>query len=871
MAAAFPRQTKVLAALLLAVGAALLVGTLVLSLSMLAQTRDLDNKVKLTDDIADANVRTLSQVQRELLRLDVLIQEPDPHPADLQLQGELVSQRVQEGTLPYQRQTLGTEELLMQSRALAREWRTEGVPLLREVRRGGPKAGTAAQDLHSLIGRLEINYNELVSKGENNRKLRAGQANAETKVMVERARWLLGGLVVTFFVIGLYSALAGMFYRNFHRQRERANADLRSLNEQLEKHAHVVRETDNMVIITDAAGTIEWVNQAFERSTGFSQEHAVGKRPGSLLQGPDTDPDTVAIMRDAVADGEGFVVEVLNYTRTGQPYWSGIETSPIRDRDGQISGFVSVQRDITERRRHAELLIAAKETAEATARAKTNFLASMSHEIRTPLNAVLGFTDLLLLTNLDAQQREYVRTAHNSGQLLRNLVNDILDFSALDTMKVKLERRCFELRDVVDETLRMFAPEAGSRGLALTSELGQEVPEYVLGDETRVRQVLVNLVGNAVKFTETGGVRIVVRGSAQDGSMIEFRVSDSGIGIPADQQEKLFQPFTQGDASTTRRFGGTGLGLAICRLLMDRMGGEISVDSVLGKGSTFVVRVPLEATDAPDGARLAPADRPAVSSLRVLVADDDVVNQTVVAQMLRRFGIEADVVSDGNRAVEAATTGDYDTVLMDVHMPGMDGVEATAHIRAAMGEASPRIIAVTASALEGDRERLLGNGMDDYVSKPLQMTALGEALERALGQTVHNPSLAEDGEAVDVERFVDQTGIDDRAFLVELVGQLLPQAEALGAEAPDYLERGQLEELRRLAHTVGGAAASCAAPGLAASAALLEVCCAQEQCTEQELAELIERVAADAAAVRRWHGAQAANLAAAAEPVDSLS
>lgn len=829
---------RLLLALLALITVGLVAGLVGLTTTMLGQSRQLQDKLELTQDIVDGNVRTLTQVQREVLRLQRLLVDPETTDRELRLQQALVTQRAQEGTLSYQLQTLHSEELLEQSEALQARWTGELRPLLRSVLADGPDAAEARGALVTGLGELERDYNQLVSDGENNRKVNAGEANDETQAMLAGARRLVVGLLATFAALALLVVVVVVTFTTFHRQRDRASRSLLEANDELRKHAHVVAATDNMVVVTDAAGLVEWVNPAFETRTGFTLDEVVGRSPGSVLQRDDVDPRTVAHMRESLAAGRSFRAEVRNYTRDGLPYWIAMDVNPLVDDDGTVTGFVAVQRDITDRRSSEALLRQAKEAAEETARDKSTFLASMSHEIRTPLNAVLGLTDLLLLTDLDEDQREYVRTAHSSGRLLLALINDILDFSALESGRVEMEQRGFALASMVRDTVDMFATSSLRRGTDLTMRVEDDVPTHVVGDETRLRQVLVNLVGNALKFTERGqvGVDVSVLPAESSGSgepQLRLVVRDTGIGIPEERLARLFHPFTQVDASTTRKYGGTGLGLAICRLIVEQMDGSISVESRAGEGSSFAVQVPLvPATAAEPEAPQTSGPTAALSDLRVLLAEDDQVNQTVARHMLRRLGLEPVVVADGQAAVDACLAERFDVVLMDVHMPGTDGVQATSQLRALLPEERrPWIVAVTANALDGDRERLIAAGMDSYLSKPVQIEALEAELSAVPDRRDRGESRLEAGApsapsappaqptadpldtgpaVVDFEAFVERTGLDDAQLHRALVRELADQVDA----AVQVLAGADDAERSRSLHRLLGAAATAGAPAM---------------------------------------------------------
>jgi len=388
----------------------------------------------------------------------------------------------------------------------------------------------------------------------------------------------------------------------------------------------------------------------------------------------------------------------------------------------------------------------AKEEALAASRAKSEFLANMSHEIRTPMNGVVGMTSLLLETPLTARQQDYVRTVRASGEALLALINDILDFSKMESGSLAVGRAPFSLRAVIEDSLEIVAPLAAIQGLALRHAIAEETPEALVGDVARTRQILVNLLGNAIKFTPVGEVRVELAARPLGGGRFEahFAVADTGIGIPGEELDRLFVAFDQLDGSLARQQGGTGLGLAISRRLTELMGGRIWVESTVGQGSTFHFTLPGEAAPAPPRRPADPVgmDRGLARRhpLSILLAEDHPVNRRVMVGLLEHLGYEADLASNGLEVLAALERQSYDVVLMDVQMPEMDGLEVTRHIR--RGHRQPRIVALTAHAMSGDRERCLAAGMDGYLSKPVQIAELEAALAAA------SPGDAHEGEAL---------------------------------------------------------------------------------------------------------------------------
>jgi signal transduction histidine kinase/CheY-like chemotaxis protein/HPt (histidine-containing phosphotransfer) domain-containing protein len=410
------------------------------------------------------------------------------------------------------------------------------------------------------------------------------------------------------------------------------------------------------------------------------------------------------------------------------------------DELGVLVDGINTMLDGLERR--DEQLVEATREAENANRAKSLFLAQMSHEIRTPLNGVLGIAALLLKTPLDDKQRDFVQTMYHSGEALLNLINDILDFSKIEAGNLELEKVHFNLRELTEQTIDLFSNRALEKNVRLSCFVQASLPEYIVGDPGRLRQILMNLLSNALKFTRDGDVSLsIFPGEQRKGNKVSlrFEVSDSGIGISSTKQKEIFSAFSQADGSTTRQFGGTGLGLAICRQLVDLMGGKIGVESTEGNGATFwfvVSFVPGKAEEAVTFSQMLPPEEQSVNfSGRVLVAEDNVTNQIVARGMLEQAGLQVEIVDNGRKAVNAFNNQKYDLVFMDCQMPVMDGYEATGRIRQfekQTGVARTPILALTAHAMKGDREHCLSVGMDDYLTKPFTEQQLHAVLHKWL-------------------------------------------------------------------------------------------------------------------------------------------
>ena len=656
---------------------------------------------------------------------------------------------------------------------------------------------------------------------------------------------------------------------------ERKEADV-----QLRKLSLAMQQSPESIVITDTAGHIEYVNEAFESVTGYSSAEVVGQNP-RILQSHNTPRTNYVEMWAALSAGHSWKGEFFNRRKDGSEYVEFAIVTPIRQADGRITHYVAVKEDITEKkamgreldrhRYHLEELVRtrtreleeARVQADAANQAKSAFLANMSHEIRTPMNAIVGFTYLLGQGRLEPAQRDQLAKIDAAAHHLLSVINDILDLSKIEAGRFELEKTDFALDTVLGQLHGMIEIDARSKGLVLRFEIGngadpaEAVPNWLHGDVTRLRQALLNYLSNALKFTERGSITVRVRRVSGDAAqvLLRFEVEDTGIGIEPDKLHLLFEAFSQGDASMTRRYGGTGLGLAITRRIARMMGGEAGVSSTPGVGSLFWFTAgfgpghsaqPLPG--APAGLperRDADATAAPFTRARVLLAEDQPVNTEVALELLHHFSIDADVAADGAKAVEMAQSRRYDLILMDVQMPVMDGLAATRAIRAA-GDAASRdapIVAMTANAFAEDRAACLAAGMNDFLAKPLQPKILEEVLRQWLpngrvrvargatdtrdsaGRAAYRAAAANDPlsaiESLDWQGGVARLAGDRARYVAMLHAFVLDHADDVAGIARLHAD-GRGEDAQHAAHALKGVAATLGATALAACAARLE-------------------------------------------------
>jgi PAS domain S-box-containing protein len=592
----------------------------------------------------------------------------------------------------------------------------------------------------------------------------------------------------------------------------------RQAEENLRKLSSVVAQTADRVVITNCDGIIEYVNPAVEQLTGYAPHEVIGKTP-SIFKSGKHDNDFYRQLWRTIESGQVFHAEFVNRKKDGTFWNDDAIITPIRDNEGRISHYVLTGRDITERKRVENELKAAKTAAEEASRTKSEFLANMSHEIRTPMNAIIGMTDLLLDTKLSAKQRDFAGTIHDSGESLLTIINEILDFSKVEAGMLKLEIADFDLCSPVESAIDLQAEQACARGLELALLIHENVPSRLRGDPGRLWQILTNLLGNALKFTERGevAVRVTTLHESPADAVLRFAVTDTGFGIAPEDQRRLFQAFSQVDNSITRKYGGTGLGLAICKQLAEIMGGEIGVDSQPGKGSTFwfTARFAKQTVAETAGPVASPA---ALRGKKVLIVDDNATSREVLCYYLKSFGMTTATASGPDEAIEMLrrTPADapFQLLLVDLQMPGMDGLKLIRAIHQDRGEAMPGAILMTPVSYRQDAGESHRELIAAQLTKPIKRSQLLECLTEVVAG--HAPAaagaqqelpLAQAAEGEAAEPASEAVPCDVRVLLVEdnLVNQkvALNQLQKLGCQV-DTAANGTeaLETLSRASYDV---------------------------------------------------------------------
>ncbi|TAN44107.1 MAG: PAS domain S-box protein [Nitrospirae bacterium] len=698
---------------------------------------------------------------------------------------------------------------------------------------------TREELLGMSISDIEVIENPEQTRAHIERILISGSDRFDTK---HRAK---NGAIVDFEVSTNYLDMAGgrlvVFLRDITERKLLDDA----LKDREAKLSTILNTTVEAIITINEDRIIESFNQAASKLFGYGPLEAIGRNVNMLMPEPYYSQHEMFV-KNYLKTGEkkliGIGIEAHARHKDGRVFPISLAVSEVPLADRRI--FTGIIKDITERKRFEEEIKAAKEAAEAANRAKSEFLANMSHEIRTPMNAVIGLSHLALMTDLNPKQLDYLTKIEMSAQALLGIINDILDFSKIEAGRLVIESVIFNIDDILEQAINLMSVGAKEKGLKIELSLSPDVPRLLVGDPMRLRQVLINLISNAVKFTEQGLVLISVEAAAegsQETIILSFGIRDTGIGLTEEQRSSLFNMFTQADSSTTRRYGGTGLGLSISKKLVEMMGGSISVDSEYGKGSLFSFtarfgRVKDEDIKISEARSTGAAEQLSVlQGSRVLLAEDHLINRQVALEILKNAGVTVDVASNGRNAVEMALSGEtYDAVLMDIQMPEMDGYEATRRIREKKTAEELPIIAMTAHAFAEERERCLSAGMNAHIAKPIDLNVLYETLSRWIHKKdrAAMPVRPLSKDEADITFPGTLPGIDLSAALDRIAGNRRLFLNMLRRFAED--NRDKIDEIRRLAavgetgrareivHALKGLSGNISATGLHAAMGSLE-------------------------------------------------
>ncbi|NOY62528.1 MAG: response regulator [Gammaproteobacteria bacterium] len=651
-------------------------------------------------------------------------------------------------------------------------------------------------------------------------------------------------------------------------------SSMRSTMAELETQKFALDQHSIVGIVNDY-GTIVYANDKFCEVSQYGRPELIGQSYAMLLSDHHSDA-FFAEIRDTVVQGSVWHGEILNRCKDGSTYWIDSTVIPSVKNGDDSRQYIFICTDITERKLAEQELHQQMARAEEASRAKSEFMAMISHEIRTPMNGIIGMSNLLLDSDLTPSQRDGAQLVCSSAESLLGIINNILDFSKYESGKIDLEIVNIELHQLVGDVIKIFSIEAKRKRLSLEYHIDKSVPHHIMGDPVRLRQILINLIGNAIKFTEQGGVTVDVSMPKEcDGKItLLTKVTDTGIGIRPEVQDKLFQSFYQADSSTTRKYGGTGLGLAITRQLVELMGGAIEVISESGAGSIFQYSLLVErsAGVAEHDESHLPVPLKRFSGV-VLIVDDNVVNQKVTEGLVRKLGCKTKIVSNGVEALEAVAREHYDLILMDCQMPVMDGYQATREIRKREGEACRvPIVALTAHAFDDNYQHCLDAGMDGYTAKPLHINSLQDVMAQWLPVVGHEEIdlLASDSASKQIQSEPSSANIvTDNCFTQSVLDQTMLVAlkelmgDDIGVLVTTYIDDSQdkldamkkalqlseFPSLYRLAHGLKGSSANIGAPGLAElCSSVTEGCVAGDVAVAKQRVNAIEK---EYVAVRR--------------------